>query len=72
MSLPSKFRKCFLYNSEDKAVSRFFFDAHFDRECLKFVSAIFYQIFIFSPNDSHSKTVKNVFSFMFFQIGKFL
>ena len=28
---------------------------------LKFVSAIFYQIFIFSPNDSPSKTVKNVF-----------
>ena len=27
---------------------------------LKFVSAIFYQIFIFSPNDTPSKTVKNV------------
>ena len=28
---------------------------------LKLVSNIFYQIFIFSPNDSPSKTVKNVF-----------
>ena len=28
---------------------------------LKFVSAIFYQIFLFSPNDSSSKTMKNVF-----------
>ena len=27
----------------------------------KLVSAIFYQIFIFSPNDSPSKTMKNVF-----------
>ena len=25
-SLPSKFRKCFQYNSENKAVSSFFFD----------------------------------------------
>ena len=30
---------------------------------LKFVSAIFYQIFIFSPNDSPLKTTKNVFLF---------
>ena len=29
--------------------------------CLKLVSTIFYQIFIFSPNDSPLKTVKNVF-----------
>ena len=28
---------------------------------LKLVSAIFYQIFIFSPNDSPSKPMKNVF-----------
>ena len=28
---------------------------------LKLVSAIFYQIFIFSPNDSPLKTVKNIF-----------
>ena len=28
---------------------------------LKLVSAIFYQIFIFSPNDRPSKTMKNVF-----------
>ena len=28
---------------------------------LKLVSAVFYQIFIFSPNDSLSKTIKNVF-----------
>ena len=31
---------------------------------LKLVSAIFYEIFIFSPNDSPSKTVKNVFYFI--------
>ena len=30
---------------------------------LKLVSTVFYQIFIFSPNDSLSKTMKNVFSF---------
>ena len=33
------------------------------RVCLKLVSAIFYQTFIFSPNDSPSKTMKNVFYF---------
>ena len=27
----------------------------------KLMSAIFYQIFVFSPNDSHLKTMKNVF-----------
>ena len=27
----------------------------------KLVSAIFYEIFIFSPNDSPSKSIKNVF-----------
>ena len=31
---------------------------------LKLVSAIFYQICIFSPNDSPSKTMKNVFDFI--------
>ena len=31
---------------------------------IKLVSAIFYQNFIFSPNDSPSKTVKNVFYFI--------
>ena len=31
---------------------------------LKLVSAIFYQFFIFSPNDSTSKTMKNVFYFI--------
>ena len=31
---------------------------------LKLVSAIFYQIYIFSANDSPSKTVKNVFYFI--------
>ena len=30
---------------------------------LKLVSAIFYQFFYFSPNDSPSKTMKNVFLF---------
>ena len=30
---------------------------------LKLVSTIFYEIFIFSPNDSPSKTMKNVFLF---------
>ena len=31
---------------------------------LKLVSAIFYQIFIFSPNDSPLKVMKNVFYFI--------
>ena len=31
---------------------------------LKIVSAIFYEIFIFSRNDSPSKTMKNVFYFI--------
>ena len=31
---------------------------------LKFVNAIFYQIFIFSPNDSASKVIKSVFYFI--------
>ena len=31
---------------------------------LKLVSAIFYQIFMLSPNDSFSKTIKNVFYFI--------
>ena len=31
---------------------------------VKLVSAIFYQILIFSPNDSPSKTVKNIFYFI--------
>ena len=31
---------------------------------LKLVSAIFYQIFMPSPNDSFSKTIKNVFYFI--------
>ena len=31
---------------------------------LKLVSAVFYQIFIFSSNDSPSKTLKNVFYFI--------
>ena len=33
---------------------------------LKLASAIFYQTFIFSPNDSPSKTVKNVLYFFVF------
>ena len=32
--------------------------------CLKLVSAIFYQIFIFSPNDSPLKTMRNIFYFI--------
>ena len=31
---------------------------------LKLVSAIFYQIFIFSPNNGLSKTMKDVFDFI--------
>ena len=31
---------------------------------LKLVSAIFYQIFIFSPDDSPLKTMKNIFYFI--------
>ena len=29
--------------------------------CLNLVSGIFYKIFIFSPNDTPSKTMKNIF-----------
>ena len=36
----------------------------FTKRSLKLVSAIFYQIFIFSPNDSPSKAMKNVFYFI--------
>ena len=31
---------------------------------LKLVSAIFYQVFVFPPNDSRSKTMKSVFYFI--------
>ena len=37
---------------------------HHNKQILKLVSVIFYQIFIFLPNDSPSKTVKNVFCFI--------
>ena len=33
-------------------------------QALKLASAIFYQFFIFSPNDSSLKTMKNVFYFI--------
>ena len=44
---------------------------------LKLVTTIFYQILIFSPNDSPSKTIKNVFYFIekalfVLEISKFL
>ena len=35
-----------------------------NKKLLKLVSAIFYQIFIFSQNDSPLKTMKNVFYFI--------
>ena len=35
-----------------------------NKQSLKLVSAIFYQIFIVSPNDSPLKTMKNVFYFI--------
>ena len=38
--------------------------SHILKTYLKLVSAIFYQIFIFSPNDSPSKTEKNIFYFI--------
>ena len=52
-----------------KGISRFKFINNFkhifiscsNKNNLKLVSAIFYQIFIFLPNDSPSKTMKNVF-----------
>ena len=37
---------------------------HISSVLLKLVSAIFYQIFIFSPNDSPLKTMKNDFHFI--------
>ena len=36
----------------------------FYNQALKVVSAIFYQFFIFSPNDSHLKAMENVFYFI--------
>ena len=36
----------------------------YQTQCLKLVSTIFYQIFIFSPNDNLSKIMKNVFYFI--------
>ena len=33
---------------------------------LKLVSAFFYQVFVFPPNDSPSKTMKSVFYFVFY------
>ena len=55
-----------------KGISRFKFINKFkqifiscaNKNNLKLVSAIFYQIFIFSSNDSPSKTMKNVFYFI--------
>ena len=55
-----------------KGISRFKFINNFkqifiscaNKNNLKLVSAIFYQIFIFSSNDSPSKTMKNVFYFI--------
>ena len=35
-----------------------------EKNTLKLVSAIYYQIFLFSPNDSPSKTIKNVLYFI--------
>ena len=40
---------------------RHFWEFIFNVVSLKLVSAIFYKIFIFSPNDSPSKTMKNVY-----------
>ena len=54
--------------------SEFVFDY---AEYLKLVSAIFYQISIFAPNNSSSKTMENVFYFIYkalfaLEIFKFL
>ena len=43
---------------------RHFWEFTFNVVPLKLVSAIFYKTFIFSPNDSPSKTIKNVFNFI--------
>ena len=45
-------------------VQRFYSKRKLVKTSLKLVSAIFYQILIFSPNDSPSKTAKNVFYFI--------
>ena len=42
----------------------YFVEGVTERCSLKLVSAIFYQIFIFSANDNPSKTVKSVFYFI--------
>ena len=36
----------------------------YTEKCLKLVSTIFYQVFIFSPNYSPSKTMRNIFYFI--------
>ena len=46
-------------------LGKYSFTSNFGSSCnLKLVSAIFYWIFIFSPSDSPSKIVKNVFYFI--------
>ena len=53
-----------LESSTFSILSKCCFPAFFFSSSLKIVSAIFYQIFIFSPNDIPLKTTKNLFYFI--------
>ena len=61
-----------MYEALCKGISRFKFISNFkhifiscaNKNNLELTSTIFYQIFIFVPNDSPSKTMKNVFCFI--------
>ena len=52
------------FNSVSPMLSNFLTFSYTKEELLKLVSAIFYQIFVFSSNDRPSTTIKNVFCFI--------
>ena len=60
--------KWFRLNSSKANPEKFQFmflgDKSHQKQILKLASAIFYQIFIFAPNDSPSKTMENAFYFI--------
>ena len=62
---------CVLMKQDVVHILKHFEDGLFKMMNLKLVSAIFYQIFIFSPNDNPLKTMKNNALF-FLEIFKFL
>ena len=64
----SKQRICTSYRTVPSVILQMFYRFlifyNLFHEHLKLVCAIFYQIFMFSPNDSPLKTMKNVFYFI--------